>query len=132
MMHDHINRISRAMYSLSIIMWVSFMYNIIAAVQGVKVSLVNTTAVNVSWSALIIPRLSIDYYTVLYSPMSRQMKREDGEMSAVFPSNATYGIITSLNAAVAYQFQVFATVTVNGTVFQGEKNSPISITREWL
>ena len=108
------------------------MYNDIAAVQGVKVSLVNNTAVNVAWSALIIPRLSIDYYTVLYSPVTRQIKREDGEMSAVFPPYATVGIITSLNAAVAYQFQVFATVTVNGTVLQGEKNSPINITREWL
>ena len=49
-------------------------------------------------------------------------------MSAEFPSNATSGVIAGLNSTAAYQFQVFATGTVDNTSLEGEKNSPVNYT----
>ena len=79
----------------------------------------NDTSVTVSWKVLIIPDFSIDYYTVVYSGMSQQ------QLSAVFPSPATSGVITDLTSPAIYQFQVFATVTVSGRTVDGEKSSPV-------
>ena len=49
-------------------------------------------------------------------------------MNAQFPSTATSGVIAGLDSPATYQFQVFATVTVDGTSLQGERSSPIRIT----
>ena len=80
---------------------------------------VDDTSVTVSWNDLIIPDFSIDYYTVVYSQASQQ------QMSAVFSPPATSGVITDLASPAIYQFQVFATVTVNGKAVDGEKSSPV-------
>ena len=89
----------------------------------------NSTAVNVSWDPLVIPDFSIDHYTVLYSQVeSQRRRRQDGAMSAQFPSTATSGVIAGLDSTATYQFQVFANVTVNGTSLEGERSSPVSFT----
>ena len=62
---------------------------------------------------------------MVYSPVSESDRRQDGEMTAVFPDSATSGVITDLEPAVIYQFQVFATVTVNGVSLEGEWNDPV-------
>ena len=53
-------------------------------------------------------------------------------MSLQFPSTATSrsGVIAGLDSTATYQFQVFATVTVDGTSLEGERSSPISITTD--
>ena len=84
----------------------------------------NLTSVNVSWNALIIPDFPIDSYTVVYSPVSESDRRQDGEMTAVFPGSVTSGVITDLEPAIIYQFQVFATITVNGLSLEGEWSDP--------
>ena len=90
-----------------------------AAVQGVEVAALTDTAVNVSWNTLVIPDFSIDHYTVLYSRVeSQRRRRQDGTIQ--FPSTATSGVIAGLDSPATYQFQVFATVIVNGTSLQGE------------
>ena len=84
----------------------------------------NATAVTVSWNALVIPDVSIDHYTVLYSRVeSQRRRRQDGAMSVQFPSTAMSGVIAGLDSTATYQFQVFATVTVDGTPLQGERSS---------
>ena len=86
----------------------------------------NTTAITVSWNALVIPDFSIDHYTVLYSQVeSQHRRRQDGAMSVQFPSTATSGVIAGLDSTATYQFQVFATGTVDGTPLEGEKSSLI-------
>ena len=82
------------------------------------------TSVTVSWNALIIPDFPIDSYTVVYSPVSESDRRQDGEMTAVFPGSVTSGVITDLEPAVIYQFQVFATITVDGVSLEGEWSDP--------
>ena len=96
----------------------------VAAVEGVKVTSLNDASVNVSWNAVIIPDFSIDSYTVVYSPVSESDRRQDGEMTAVFPGSVTSGVITDLEPAVIYQFQVFATVTVDGVSAEEKWSEP--------
>ena len=79
------------------------------------------TSVSVSWNALVISDFSIDNYNVVYSPGPVS---GDGEMTAVFPGSVTSGIITDLDPALNYQFQVFATVTVDGVPLEGERSDP--------
>ena len=74
---------------------------------------------------MIIPDFPIDSYTVVYSPVSESDGRQDGEMTAVFPGSATSGVITDLEPAVIYQFQVFATVTANDVSVEGEWSDPV-------
>ena len=101
-----------------------YSHSLTAAVQGVEVTALNATAVTVSWNALVIPDFSIDHYTVLYSRVeSQRRRRQDGAMSVQFPSSATSGVITGLDSTATYQFQVFATVTVDSTPLQGERSS---------
>ena len=101
-----------------------YSHSLTAAVEGVEVTALNATAVTVSWSALVIPDFSIDHYTVLYSRVeSQRRRRQDGAMSAQFPSTATSGMIAGLDSTATYQFQVFATVTVDGIPLEGEKGS---------
>ena len=84
----------------------------------------NLTSVNVSWNALIIPDFPIDSYTVVFSPVSDSDGRQDGEMTAVFPGSVTSGVITDLEPAVIYQFQVFANITADGVSLGGEWSDP--------
>ena len=96
----------------------------VAAVEGVTVISLTDTSVTVSWNAVIIPGFPIDSYTVVYSPVSESDRRQDGEMTAVFPGSVTSGVITDLEPAVIYQFQVFATVTVNDVSVEGDWSDP--------
>ena len=80
----------------------------------------NDTSVNVSWNALVIPDFSVDSYSVVYSPLSQQ----DGELTAVFPGTVTSSVISDLNPSYNYQFQVFATISVDGVPLNGEKSVP--------
>ena len=104
-----------------------------AAVEGVTVTARSDTAVNVSWNAVIIPDFSVDFYTVVYSPVSLSRRRQDGgEMSAVFSPPATSGVIGGLDSDTDYQFQVFATVTVDGEPLEGEGSTSVRfIIGEW-
>ena len=81
------------------------------------------TAVVVSWNS--IQDYHVDLYTVVYSQVSQRRRRQDGgEMRAVFRSPATSGVIGGLDPETDYQFQVFATVTVDGVIIEGERSAP--------
>ena len=84
---------------------------------------VDNTSVTVTWNDLIIADFSIDYYTVVYTRLSQQ---QNEEMST---SPATSGVGIDLDTTAIYQFQVFATVTVNGTAVDGEKSTPVYFIR---
>ena len=81
----------------------------------------NGTSVNVSWNSLIIPNIPIDTYTVAYSPVSQDSHTE--EKTSVFPGSASSAIITGLDPALDYQFQVFATVTEDGKPVEGQRSN---------
>ena len=50
-------------------------------------------------------------------------------MSAVFAPPATSGVIGGLDPDTDYQFQVFATVTVDGEPLEGERSAPVTFSR---
>ena len=96
-----------------------------APVQGVEVSF-DDTSVTVSWDVLIIRDVPVTTYTVVYSQVSEQ---EDEEMSVEVSASETFSVISDLISDNIYQFEVFATVTVDGTPLEGEKSSPVYLTR---
>ena len=105
----------------------SYLHNYYAAaVEGVVVLSLNDTSVMVSWDALVIPGHPIDNYTVVYSPVSQRRKRQEEEEEMVFPGTVTSAVITGLDSSVNYQFQVFATVIVNGETLEGERSSVVT------
>ena len=105
-----------------------YSHSLTAAVEGVEVAALVATAVTVSWNALVIPDFPIDHYTVLYSRVeSQHHRRQDGTMSTQFPSTATSGVIAGLDSTATYQFQVFATITVDGTPLEGKRSSPARV-----
>ena len=95
-----------------------------AVVEGVTVMLFSYMRVNVSWNSLIHPYIPIDTYTVLYNPVSEKNRKN---ITAVFPGSVTSGVITDLETAVIYRFQVFATITVDGVPLEGEWSDPVYI-----
>ena len=97
-----------------------------AAVEGVTVVSLSDTSVTVSWGALVIPGHPIDNYTVVYSPVSQRRKRQEEEEEMVFPGTVTSAVITGLDSSFNYQFQVFATVIVNGQTLEGERSSVVT------
>ena len=99
-----------------------FMHEHAAVVEGVTVMLFSYMRVNVSWNALIHPYIPIDTYTVVYNPVSEKNRKN---ITAVFPGSVTSGVITDLETAVIYRFQVFATITVDGVPLEGEWSAPV-------
>ena len=82
------------------------------------------TSVTVSWDELMIPDFSVDTYTVVYSRLSEQEDEE--EMRVVMDTSAEFA---TLNSKSIYQFEVFATVTIDGIPLEGERSGPAYLTR---
>ena len=89
----------------------------------------NDTIVIILWEALVIQGYpnAVENYIVVYSPVSQRHRRQSREMSVVFPSTATSGVITGVDPEVTYQFQVFATAIVENTTLVGERSSPVQV-----
>ena len=82
----------------------------------------NGTSVNVSWNSLIIPNIPIDNYTIVYYSIVSQDSHTE-EMTSVFPGSASSAVITDLDPALDYKFQVFATVTEDGKPVEGQRSN---------
>ena len=105
--------------------------NFAAAVQGVNVVSVNSTAVSVSWNAVVISDTPIDHYTVVYSKISKQKIRAQpspNEETNKFPASVTSGVINFRNAAGSYQFQVYATFRINDRLLDGHRSASFPFT----
>ena len=81
------------------------------------------TSAIVSWDVLNIPDFPVTTYTVVYRQVSEQ---EDEETSVIV--SETSSVISDLNIDNIYQFEVFATVTIDG-IPVGERSSPVYLTR---
>ena len=64
----------------------------------------------------------IVYYT-LVSEGSRKRQLESAEMNKTYDGNATYGLISNLEAGKTYRYQVAVTTEVDRITFFGEKSS---------
>ena len=98
-----------------------------AAVQGVEVTSLNSTAANISWRTLVIPDTTIDHYSVVYS---QNGSSRDGEQHVMFNPLTTSGVITNLHQGSVYKFQGFAVVTSGDTKLEGKRSAPVHVTCE--
>ena len=89
----------------------------------------NDTSVIVSWTEVVIPGHDIDTYTVIYSPVSQRRKRHEESEMIIVPGSVTSIVITGLDPSFNYQFQVFATVIVDGQTLEGDRSNTAATVR---
>ena len=87
-------------------------------VRKVKVITANTTALLVSWDALKVSYVS--HYTIYYSAFSQLLSKVVDTLTKVIPSTNTSGIvdIRELTAGVEHQFQVTASLEIDGELYE--------------
>ena len=88
-------------------------------------TLLTDASVKLSWDAVIISGVPIHIYTVIFSAVSSNDRLSDREITAVFPGSVTSGVISDLESAITYRFQIFATVTVDGVSVEGEWSNAV-------
>ena len=98
-----------------------------AMVRNVRVMTTNATALLVSWDALQDSYLS--HYTIYYSAFSPPLGKVVDRFTKVISSANTAEIanIRELRAGVEHQFQVTASLKVDGELYEGVKSVPAKI-----
>ena len=96
----------------------------IAQVQDVRVEVLTTTEVEVTWESVPLPLEELLGYRVYYRQLTQN---HDGQAQCTcegfedFPSGVSSGVIGGLTNEMSYQFQVTArAVTLDGTEMEGE------------
>jgi len=86
----------------------------------VRVKVVNATALLVSWDAL----RNAHHYTIYYSAFSPELFKVVEELTIVVPSTRTSDIVVirELAAGVEHQFQVTASLVVQGEMYESGKS----------
>ena len=84
----------------------------------------NPTALLVSWDALQDSYLS--HYTIYYSVFSPQLGKVVDRFTKVISSNRTSDIVNirELTVGVEHEFQVTASLEIEGVVYEGVKSVP--------
>ena len=98
-----------------------------AMVRNVKVITANATALLVSWDALQDSYLS--HYTIYYSAFSPPLGKVVDRFKKVISSANTAEIVNirELRAGVEHEFQVTASLKVDGELYEGVKTVPAKI-----
>ena len=91
-------------------------------VSNVTVKAANATALSVSWDALQDSYLS--HYTIYYSAFSPLLSKVVDKFTKVISSTKTSEIvyIRELRAGVEHEFQVTASLEIEGKVYEGVKS----------
>jgi len=86
----------------------------------VRVKVVNATALLVSWDAL----RNTHHYTIYYSAFSPELFKVVDESKIVVPSTRTSDtvVVRELTAGVEHQFQVTASLEVQGEMYESGKS----------
>ena len=119
----------RKMINILLMCCVYYSFSHTATVEEVMVASLNDTSVEVSWTEVVISGHDIDTYTVIYSPVSQRRKRHEESEMIIVPGSVTSIVITGLNPLFNYQFQVFATVIVDGQTVNGDSSSTVTTGR---
>ena len=93
-------------------------------VSNVTVKASNATALLVSWDALQDSYLS--HYTIYYSAFSPLLSKVVDKFTKVVSSTKTSDIVNirELRAGVEHEFQVTASLDIEGKVYEGVKSVP--------
>ena len=119
----------RKMINILLMCCVYYSFSHTASVEGVMVASLNDTSVIVSWTEVVIPGHDINTYTVIYSPVSQRRKRHEESEMIIVPGSVKSIVITGLDPSFNYQFQVFATVIVDGQTVNGDSSSTVTTVR---
>ena len=98
-----------------------------AMVRNVRVTTTNATALLVSWDALQDSYLS--HYTIYYSAFSPSLGKVVDKYKKAISSANTAEIVNTreLRAGVEHEFQVTASLKVDGELYEGVKSMPAKI-----
>ena len=98
-----------------------------AMVRNVKVITANATALLVSWDGLQDSYLS--HYTIYYSAFSPSLGKAVDKFKKVISSANTAEIVNirELRTGVEHEFQVTASLKVDGKLYEGVKTVPAKI-----
>ena len=96
-------------------------------VRNVSVTTANATALLVSWDALKKSYLS--HYTIYYSAFSKELNKVLDTFTKVIPLTNTTDIVNikELTAGVRHEFQVTATLEIDGELYEGEKSVAVTL-----
>ena len=91
-------------------------------VRNVTVTTANGTALLVRWDALQKSQLS--HYTIYYSAFSKELNKVVDRFTKVIPFMNTSEIVNirELMAGVRHEFQVTASLEIEGELYEGEKS----------
>ena len=93
--------------------------------QNVSVRSLSAVAVNVSWRR---DSEDISSFRVYFSASGGGRSRRQSPASpAVFPGNASWGVIDGLRSGVEYQFQVAAVIVFPGLEREGLRSQAVSV-----
>ena len=93
-------------------------------VRNVSVQVTNATMLMVSWELVGQSRLNIHHYTIYYNAFSPVLYKVVDESTIETPPNKTSVavVIRELEAGVEHQFQVTASLEIQGELYEGEKS----------
>ena len=96
-------------------------------VTNVTVTTANATALLVSWDAL--QKLHLSHYTIYYSAFSKEMNKVVDTFTKVIPLTNTSDIVNirEFTAGVRHEFQVTATLKIDGELHEGEKSVAVTL-----
>ena len=113
------------MHKFEWIFFIVFPYNLFAVmVSNVSVQVINATVLMVSWDLVGQSRWNIHHYTIYYSAFSPVLYKVIDESTIEVPPNkiSEAVVIRELEAGVEHQFQVTASLEIQGEVYEGEKS----------
>ena len=97
-------------------------FNLITAfVAGVKVEILNSTAVRIFWTPVNLP--VVDHYTVHFAAVSR-IRRECDRGRFNVTAGSSSGVVGGLMTGEQYQFSVSVTVSGGGQYYTGPVSDP--------
>ena len=91
-------------------------------VSNVSIMVTNATMLMVSWDLVGQSRWKIHHYTIYYSAFSPVLYKVVDESTTETNKTSEAVVIRELEAGVEHQFQVTASLEIQGYVFEGEKS----------
>ena len=91
-------------------------------VSNVSIQVTNATMLTVSWDLVGQSRWNIHHYTIYYSAFSPVLYKVVDESTTETNKTSEAVVIRELEAGVEHQFQVTASLEIQGYVFEGEKS----------
>ena len=93
-------------------------------VNNVSIQVTNATMLTVSWDLVGQSRWNIHHYTIYYSAFSPVLYKvvDESTIKVLLNKTSEAVVVRELEAGVEHQFQVTASLEIQGDVYEGEKS----------